>query len=102
MVNAKNLPGEFSLSTWTVNHVQKSLIDYWIASMPGSGGMNEFVLTTESDAIRVDESTFNAIAGATVDNGGAGPFLLIGGETREVYAYPGSGGRWLGLREPEE
>lgn len=96
-VNAKDLPSLFTASTWTSNHVVHDAQDKWVAS---NNGLWE--LTTDTDGFRVSEANFNLIMGATVQNGGAGPFLTISGETREVYGFPSGGVRWIGLREPEE
>lgn len=95
-VNAKDLPGLFTASTWVNDHVLHDSTDKWISSVDGLWG-----LSPESDLFRVPQAVFDAIAGATVENGGPGPYLVVSGETREVYGYPSGGYKWIGLREPE-
>ncbi len=97
-VNAKNLPTIFNASTWTSNHIWYGGMDQWMASVDG-----DWITTHENDRFRVVEADFNAIKGATVSDSGAGPYLVIGGVTREVRGFLDGGGvRWLQITAPEE
>lgn len=97
-VNAKNLPAICASATWTSGHIVNGGVDNWFASLDMF-----WTPTHETDQWRVSEADFNAIAGATVSNGGAGPYLVIGGITREVRGLLDGGGvRWLQITAPEE
>lgn len=99
-VNAKNLPALFTASTWRSDgRVTHNGTPRCIASSKDpSGPGNAWTLHPDEDLFRVSEADFAAIAGASVSNNGAGPYLVINGVTKEVRGVPPdeeTGLRWL-------
>lgn len=97
-VSAKDLPGYLANATHDTDHVVIGGVQFYLASVDQTWG-----LSTDSDLFKITLADFNAIKGATVDNGGAGPYLVVGGQVREVARVaPFGAAKWAGVREPEE
>ena len=100
MVNAKNLPTLLTASSFH-SASSRVLHNGTLKCIASSGGL--WGLSPDSDLFYLTEQQFNDIAAAGVSNGGAGPYLVIGGVNKEVQGVPppeDGGQRWIQIVDP--
>lgn len=89
MTNAKDLPTLLAAASWTQQHLVVGGVPMWLTDTGGT-----WALTAEPSGVQIAQTWYDRIRNSTVNNGGAGPYLLWNGYTWEIIRRVAIGKPW--------